>query len=450
MNLKQILQNKALKSTLLQSWSTSWPMTLIMFFIFLIGFTDVYIAGKFGKEVQAAYGLAFHIYFIFLIISMAFTVGSVSVISRLFTSKREKELISAVSSSVTLIAAAGLLFGTVGFLFGDNIIRLLGLPRIIKGFAATLIIIYSAGMVFHYSIMNTNGILRACKMVRKSLWTMSIVCVLNIGLNLFLSLKTPLRFRGIAVSTVISLIFGSTLNLYHLRRLIRNIPRVSFAIIGKIATISWPAGLLQILWHVGTMVLFLILSRLPRYNVETMAAFTNGLKIESVIFLPAFAFSMANAVVVGNFLGEKRDVDAFRGGIITSFISVVGVTMLTIIVMLNARYIASFLSTDNIVIKESMKYIYIALLFEPFMAWGVTLAGGLNGAGDTKNVMLIASSTVWLLRVPLSYLLGIHFGFGAVAVWWSMNVSVLTYSIFISKRYFSKAWIAEAEKILAF
>jgi len=40
--------------------------------------------------------------------------------------------------------------------------------------------------------------------------------------------------------------------------------------------------------------------------VEILAAFTAGLRIESAIFLPAFAFNMANAVIVGNLLGSAR------------------------------------------------------------------------------------------------------------------------------------------------
>ncbi|MBU0758846.1 MAG: hypothetical protein KKC66_03925 [Candidatus Omnitrophica bacterium] len=84
-------------------------------------------------------------------------------------------------------------------------------------------------------------------------------------------------------------------------------------------SVSWPAGLLQILWQLGAIALFYILSILPAHNIETMAAFTNGLKIESLIFLPAFAFNMANAVLI--------------------------------------------------------RYIYISLLAEPIMAWGVILGG---------------------------------------------------------------------------
>jgi len=45
-----------------------------MFFEFLIGLTDVYIAGKVSKEIQATYGFVIQLYFIFIVIGNALTV----------------------------------------------------------------------------------------------------------------------------------------------------------------------------------------------------------------------------------------------------------------------------------------------------------------------------------------------------------------------------------------
>jgi len=84
----------------------------------------------------------------------------------------------------------------------------------------------------------------------------------------------------------------------------------------------------------------------PEHNVEILAAFTAGMRIESAIFLPAFAFNMANAVIVGNLLGERKDQEAYRSGLVTAGIGVAVVSALTILVILNARWIAHSLS-DN-------------------------------------------------------------------------------------------------------
>jgi len=427
-----------------ESWAVSWPMTIIMFFMFLIGLADVYVAGRINTEIQAAYGVSSQLYFIFSIIAFALTVGTVSLTSQLYTSGREKDFIDSVDSSLTVAMLSGIVFSVIGFALARPIIQSMHIPYILKEKAVVLLRIYSTGLVFTYILTCTNGILRASGRIWKSLFTMAVVCILNTVLNFTLAFKTPLGFMGIGIATVISVSAGCVLNLLFMRPFVTALFQFSPAAVRKIIGIGWPAGLLQIFWQLGAMVLYLILAALPANAIETMAAFTNGIKIESAIFLPAFAFNMANAVLIGNLLGKKNYRDAFSTGIVTAFSGVFIVLILTLLVMLNARAIASLLSNNQVVIEECARYIRIALLFEPIMAWAVILGGALNGAGDTKTVMLVVAFCIWIVRVPISYLFALKFGLGAAAVWWAMNFSLLAQSILISRRYFSKRWIFKA------
>ena len=126
----------------------------------------------------------------------------------MFTSGREKELKTAIDSSVTIAIAGGALFSILGFVFAKTIIFSLNVPEELKVYVVPLTKIFSLGLLFSYLFLNTNAILRACGMVKKSLLTMSMVCILNIVLNLVLALMTPLKFRGIAWATVISMFLG--------------------------------------------------------------------------------------------------------------------------------------------------------------------------------------------------------------------------------------------------
>ena len=433
-------QPLGVRAYLSRSWSVSWPMTLIMFFEFLIGLTDVYIAGRVSKEVQAAYGFVIQLYFIFIVIANALTVGTVSVVSRLFTSKDKDELTETVFSSIVTATIAGVVLAGAGILLGPEIIKILNIPEDLKPLAISFIRIYAAGLLFHYVLINCNGILRSCNMVKQSLRTMALVCVVNITLNFFFVFHTPIRFRGIALATASSIFIGCMVNLTLVRGIMTGAKKFSMEKVKKIANIGWPMGLLQILWQLSSMVLFLILSALPENKIEILAALTTGLRIESAIYLPVFGFNMANAVIVGNLLGEKKEGDTFKSGIVTAMIGVVIATLMVIAVVLNARWIVSLLSNNEIVIKESVKYIFISMISEPFMAWGIILSGGLNGAGDTRNVLLRVALSVWLVRIPLSYIFVVLFGFGAVSVWWSMNISQFVQAFLISKRYFSREW----------
>ena len=448
MDLKFLIKDNKIRTMVRESWAVSWPMTFIMLYEFLIGLSDVYVASKFGKVAQAAYGFAFQLYFIFIIIGIALSVGAVSVVSRLFTSGDKEKFDTAVGSSVAAAVVAGLVFGAFGVLFSNDLINVLGLPGEIKPLAIPFLKIYSLAFLFDYILMSTNGVLRACAMVNKSLWVMTIVCVMNIVLNFILAFGTPLGLNGIAAATVISLFTGAVISLFYTKRLVSAF-KVSFAIMKNILGISWPSGLLQALWQLGALVLFLILGLLPEHNIEIMAALTNGLKIESAIFLPAFAFDMANAVVIGNLLGKKDNEGAFRAGVVTAVMGVITAAVMTVIIMLNARHIAAFLSNNDIVVRESIRYIYIALIAEPIMAWGIILGGGLSGAGDTRSVMVITAIGVWLVRIPLCYILGIHFGLGVTAVWWVMNFSIIVQAVLLTGRYWNKKWIALAERSIA-
>ena len=57
-----------------RSWDLSWPLILIMLFDFLINLTDVFIAGRIGKEVQASIGFIAQLYFLFIVVANALTV----------------------------------------------------------------------------------------------------------------------------------------------------------------------------------------------------------------------------------------------------------------------------------------------------------------------------------------------------------------------------------------
>jgi Na+-driven multidrug efflux pump len=190
------------------------------------------------------------------------------------------------------------------------------------------------------------------------------------------------------------------------------------------------------------MVLYLLISELPKNSVEVLAALTAGLRIEAAIYLPAFAFNMANAVIVGNVLGEKKEEEAYMSGLVTALVGVCIVAFMALLVVLNARWISVFLSTDPIVRAETVRYIYISMISEPFMALGLILGGGIIGAGDTRSVMIRVVLSVWLIRLPLVYLSVIVFGFGPVSVWWCMNISQFIQCGLLYRRYARKDWLS--------
>jgi len=413
-------------------------MTLIMFYEFLMGVTDVYVAGRVSKEVQAAYGLAYQVYFLFLIPAIALSVGGVSVISRLFGSSEKKaQLETAISSYVRAAIWAGTGLAVLGFLAAPWIIQVLHVPQSVKGFSVDLLRIYSLALVLDFFLINTNGILRSCGKIKTSLKTMTLACFLNIVLIFPLAFHTPLGFMGIAWATVLSLLIAAAFNFW-ITRGMSGSHKFALAVLKEMLKIGWPAALMQVLFNLASLAIFTLIASLPRNTVEIMAAFTNGLRLESAMFMPAFAFSMANAVVVGNLIGKNKKDEAYQAGYVTAGLGVGVVLVLLSLVLLNARQILAWLSRDPLVVENSLYYVYISLIFEPVMAWSVILSGGLNGAGFTRPVLIVVALSLWLVRIPLAYGLSLVLGWGAVGIWWGMNASLVVQCFFMSRQYVKK------------
>jgi multidrug resistance protein, MATE family len=436
-----IFNKHEINEILKNSWSISWPMIIIMLIDFLVSITDVFIAGKLGKEVQASVGFISQLYFVIMVIGNALTVGAVSIVSRLFGANKKAEVSNAVYTLAIASIALGLIIGTAAFIFSSSIMRALNVPDAVREYGTPLFRIYTVGLVFNFFLLATNGLLRACRMVKHSLSTMIVVCVVNIGLNFYLVFFTSLGFKGIILSTLIGYAIGCLVNYTHIKKLILPGRHFDKKLLKSMAGIGWPTGLQQIAWQLGGTMLFLIISSLPSNNIEIIAAFTNGLRIEAAIYVIAFALNNANAVIIGNLIGQGRRNEALKSGIVTALIGVVIITLQTVLVILNADTLSKALSQNDVVVHESMRYLYIAMLSEPIMAWAVIISGGLNGAGDTKSVMKVVLGSQWLVRLPLAYIAGVHFGFGPTAIWWAMNASILAHAVFISIRFFKKKWI---------
>ena len=57
--------------------------------------------------------------------------------------------------------------------------------------------------------------------------------------------------------------------------------KFSFNSVKDIFSIGWPAGLLQVLWQLGYMVLYLLLSAIPKQNIEILAGIYERVKNRS-------------------------------------------------------------------------------------------------------------------------------------------------------------------------
>jgi MATE family multidrug resistance protein len=430
-------------------WQISWPMLLIMILQFFVGFTDVFVAGLISSEVQAVVGFISQLFFLFIILGNAVSIGAVSMVARAIGADDFTRALSHAKQSLIFGLSIAAVLTVVTLLGYREIIVVLGFPAEIRTTAETFLVIFAFALVPNYILIISNAVFRASGEVLRPLFTMCVVSAVNIigdfGLVFGYFPFPELGFPGIAVATTVASAIGMGINLAFLmhsrwRTLFRTAWSVSWSAIALIFRLSWPAAILQIAWNAGSIVLYNILGRLGEESITALASITNGLRIEAIIFLPPFALNMAASVLVGQNLGAGKPDRAEKIGWQIAWMGVGFVSAMACVIFVWADACASLLTADTAVLEETARYLRINMFSEPFMALSLVLAGGLQGAGDTRGTMWIIVVAMWMIRLPLAYYLALVAGLGAVGVWIAMITSMIIQGLLMARRFRGGHW----------
>jgi len=193
-----------------------------MLFHFLIGFVDVWVAGRISRDVQASMGMVSQSFFIFLVVAIAVSNGTVAAISQSYGAG----LIHRVQRYVGLSLQTAAIFGAVllvfGYAFQGSLIRVLQTPESMLPIMTYLLGVYLLILPAYYLFIIGNAILRAQQLVLYPLYCMMLVAGLNtfgdfaLGLGMF---GFPnLGYKGLAWSPFGSVLAGGLFNVWILRR----------------------------------------------------------------------------------------------------------------------------------------------------------------------------------------------------------------------------------------
>ena len=252
-----------------------------------------------------------------------------------------------------------------------------------------------------------NGIFRGAgnaAMAMKSLWIASLVNIILCPVLIhFLGLK------GAAIATVTGRTCGVLYQCYHLvkgKGIIKfNASHftVDMPIIKSIIKIGWPATL-QFIIASGS---WIVLARLVAETGGTSASAGYQIAIRNVVFfiLPAWGLSNAAATLVGQNLGAKQVDRAEQSVMLTAKYNAIFMGIVMLIFLFLSKYIISFFTNDEVVIKFGAQALQIMGGAYIFYGLGMVMTQALNGAGDTKTPTWINFVGFWLLQIPLAYLL---------------------------------------------
>ena len=403
------------------------PMLMGNVFQQLYNVVDSVVVGKFiGKEALAAVGTSSPIIFLLVSFIIGITMGFTVVVSQYFGAKDIEKVKRAINTMYIFLFFVSIFISVAGILLSDFIFRMINLSPAIVPQAKLFINIFFAGLVFLFGYNGTSAILRGLGDSRTPLYFL----IGSVGLNIVLDLIFVPVFHwgvwGVALATVIAeaAAFVSQiiyLNAYH------KVVKFSFHnltfdrdIFKKSLKIGLPTGFQQTFVAIGMIALYWVVNR---FGVDANAAYSVAGRIDSFAGMPAMSFAVALSTFVGQNMGANRP-DRVKAGFKATLVMTSGVSLaLSAIIVIFARYLMMMFTNDPAVIEIGQNYLRIIGSFYTLFSVMFVFTGLLRGAGDTLVPMFISLFSLWLVRIPVAYLLSSNPKIGMNGIWWSIPIA---------------------------
>jgi putative MATE family efflux protein len=424
------------------------PMILGNIFQQLYNIVDSIIVGQYlGKQALAAVGASFPVLFVLISLVIGVSSGLTIVISQYFGAKQYDNVKRAIDTMFIILFVASVIITALGISFSRQILGLMKLPPEIIGDATIFFNIMIGGVVLLFGFNGTSAILRGLGDSKTPLYFLIISTILNIILVILFIVVFKWGIAGAAYATIIAqgvslLLAIIYLNKYH--SLINfSFRKIVFdkEIFYKSIRIGIPSGLQQTFVAIGMMALMRIVSD---FGTNTIAAYSVAGRIDSFAAMPAMNFSMALSTFVGQNIGANKIDRVRKGYIATLWMTGIISILVTLTVYLFGEHLMALFTNDPEVIQIGKSYLVIVSSFYILFSFMFANNGLLRGAGDTLIPMFITLFSLWLLRIPFSYLISKRIG--SDGIWWSIPLAwffgfLLSYIYYKTGRWKRKAVI---------
>jgi len=209
------------------------------------------------------------------------------------------------------------------------------------------------------------------------------------------------------------------------------------ALLRPMTRVAWPAGVQVLGALMAVLVFFAILGRI---STVAVAAGNVVFRIAALSFMPGIGVGVAVQTLVGQSLGGGDPRGAVRAGWGGVMLAVLLMGAFSVAFLFTPGWLMGLFARDEALIRAGTPILRMMGLVQIFDAVGLTLAGGLKGAGATRAVMLTDVLTAWLLFLPGVWFFGIHLDLGLNGAWIGVLVWFFVYAVGITWLFVRADW----------
>lgn len=423
------------------------PATGEQLLAMMVGLVNTYLVGHLGAAPLAAVGLATQWVFLAQTIFASIATGSTALIARFVGAGERADANRVLHQSMLLGVLIGLLTTVLGVSLARPLLILLGAEPDVALMGSAYLRVVASTFLFSTLTFLGNACLRGAGDTRTPMYIMAVVNVVNIVVA-WVAINGPfglpkLGVVGSALGAASGTVVGAFLvlaSLLHGRGGLHLYPsqlRYDAGLVRRVLNIGLPTGMEQLLFRGGHMVFARILAEMGTVVYAANQVAMNGW---SLSFMPGFGFAVAATTLVGQSLGAGQPELAERRGMAAYYIGATIMTTISLTFLFFPEQIMAAFTSDPEVIALGIRPLQMVGLLQPISAAAMILAGALRGAGDTRYPMLVTGIGIWLLRLPLSYVMALVLGWGLLGAWAGMALDMTVRGVLIFRRFRGGRW----------
>lgn len=395
---------------------TLWRLAIPLAFGFVINaiysWTDMYFVSRLGDTATAALGFSDQINFVLFTIGSGFCIGTGIVVARRMGERRSRQASAIATQAFSFMAIYSTLAAIALYFTLPLLLPLLGLEGEMRQFTEAYLLTLLIGFPGNLLTFQASSTVRSTGNTVFPMAVLIISALVNVVVDpilIFGLLGMPaMGIKGAALSTSIAMWVGAIISIYAIYsgklniRLYRPTLRFDRDVIRSIFGIGVPSSLQTL---AVSMARVIIISIANLFGTAAAAAYTIGLKVDILVFMPIFATGIAIETLVSQNIGAGRidRVRLFRRAAIRDLGGVI--LLMGAGIYLFAGNIAHIFTEDPRVTELTVRYLHIAVFGYIFFVVGQSATRSLSGAGHSLRSMLIVAGILLLVQVPLAYVL---------------------------------------------
>lgn len=414
---------------------------------------DTIVVGNvLGDTSLAAVGSGFPFLFLLTSLFIGLGMGAMIVVAQLAGQKDEENLQKLLGTIYRLLIFGAVPMSILGVVFAKPVLIILQVrdPATLTQAALYLQIVF-LGLLGTFGFNVNAGFLQGLGDSMSSLLFLAISTVINIVLDLFLTMVIPLGVMGVAIATTFAQTFSWIFGIFYINRryhyLHINLCKLPFdrTLMLRSFKLGLPAAIQNLIYAIGNMVIQALVNR---NGVDFTAGFVAANKVDTFVFLPLLSMATAVTTFVGQNVGHgnaQRVHAGKRAGL--RLITLSSLLIGGFVYLLREPAIALF-NQDPGVIRSGVYYLQAVLPFYFILGLFYVFNSMFQGAGQTYLPMVASAFAFCFARVPIAFILNACFGSAALyyayPLSWAVGLLIsFTYSKSLRWRQYLDNAIAE-------